>query len=155
LVARAPGCRVSLGCVGAQLWLGPLARIVTTTADWFGADQDRARKNAFIAQIPPASGVVAPLPYLSHLAMREKLYSLHYVLKGLKTLSRSSYQPPSPPDFVLIDYRDSATFDPGASFDHPTMKTVDCRTIPSRDRLLPGSRNTAACAADEQDEITL
>src|SRR5207302_4733467 len=155
LVARAPGCRVSLGCVGAQLWLGPLARIVTTTADWFGADQDRARKNAFIAQIPPASGVVAPLPYLSHLAMREKLYSLHYVLKGLKTLSRSSYQAPSPPDFVLIDYRDSATFDPGAGFYHPAMKTVDGRIIPSSDRLLHDFLKGAVWIADEEDELTL
>src|SRR5207253_3451117 len=95
LVSRATAWLVILGCVAAQIWLGPVSRIVTTTADWFEAGQERARKNAFIAQIPPASSVVAPLPYLSHLAMREKLYSLHYILKGLKTLSRSSYEPPS------------------------------------------------------------
>jgi len=155
VVSQAAAWLVILGCVAAQIWLGPLAQIVTTTADWFGAGQDRARKNAFIAQIPPASSVVAPLPYLSHLATREKLYSLHYVLKGLKTLSRSSYQPPSPPDFVLIDYRDSATFDPGAGFYHPTMKTVDGRIIPSSDRLLHDFLKGAVWTADEQDELTL
>src|SRR5213082_20549 len=117
--------------------------------------KERARKSAFIAQIPPVSSVVAPLSYLSHLAMREKLYSLHYVLKGLKTLGRSSYQPPSPTDFVLIDYSDSATFDPGAGFYHPTMKTVDGRIIPSSDRLLHDFLKKAAWTADEQDELTL
>jgi uncharacterized membrane protein len=154
-VPRAAAWLIIVGCVVAQIWLGPVSRIVTTTADWFEAGQERARKNAFITQIPPASSVVAPLPYLSHLAMREKLYSLHYILKGLKTLSRSSYEPPSSTDFVLIDYRDSATFDPGAGFYHPTMKTVDGRIIPSSDRLLHDFLKRAVWTADEQDELTL
>ncbi len=154
-VSREAAWLVIVGCVAAQIWIGPLARIVTTTADWLGAGQERARKSAFIAQIPPASSVVAPLSYLSHMAMREKLYSLHYILKGLKTLSRSSYEPPSSTDFVLIDYRDSATFDPGAGFYHPTMKTVDGRIIPSSDRLLHDFLKRAAWTADEQDELTL
>ena len=154
-VSRAAAWLVIIGCVVAQIWIGPVSRIVTTTADWFEAGQDRARKNAFIAQIPPASSVVAPLPYLSHLAMREKLYSLHYILKGLKTLGRSSYQPPSATDFVLIDYRDSATFHPGAGFYHPTMKTVEGRIIPSSDRLLHDFLKGAVWTADEQDELTL
>ena len=42
-------------CDLPDLARAPLARVVTTTADWFGAAQDRARKSAFIAQIPPAS----------------------------------------------------------------------------------------------------
>jgi len=154
-VSRAAAWLVIIGCVVAQIWIGPVSRIVITTADWFEAGQDRARKNAFIAQIPPASSVVAPLPYLSHLAMREKLYSLHYTLKGLKTLGRSSYQPPAATDFVLIDYRDSATFDPGAGFYHPTMKTVEGRIIPSSDRLLHDFLKGAVWTADEQDELTL
>jgi len=154
-VSRVTAWLVIVGCVAAQIWVGPLGRIVTTTADWFGASEVRARNNAFIGQIPPASSVVAPLPYLSHLAMREKLYSLHYILKGLKTLSRSSYEPPSSTDFVLIDYRDSATFDPGAGFYHPAMKTVDGRIIPSSDRLLHDFLKKAAWTSDEQDELTL
>src|SRR5438067_13633661 len=98
---------------------------------------------------------MAPLSYLSHLAMREKLYSLHYILKGLKTLSRSSYQPPSSSDFVLIDYSDSATFDPGAGFYHPTMTTVDGQIIPSSDRLLHEFLNRDVWNSSEHAELTL
>ena len=142
-------------CLIAQFWLGLLSSIVSKNADWLQGGAERARKNAFIAQIPPASSVVAPLPYLSHLAMREKLYSLHYILKGLKTLSRSSYEPPAPADFVLIDYRDTATFDPSAGFYHPTMKTADGRIVPSSDRLLHDFLKRTTWTAQSQDELTL
>ena len=47
----------------------------------------------------PGASVVAPLSYLSHLAMREHLYSLHFILKGLRTLSHAPYEPPAPTDF--------------------------------------------------------
>ncbi len=146
---------IVVACMIAQFGLGLLSGIVSRNADWFEGGPDRARKNAFIAQIPPTSSVVAPLPYLSHLAMREKLYSLHYILKGLKTLSRSSYEPPPPPDFVLIDYQDTATFDPSAGFYHPTMKTVDGRIIPSSDRLLHDFLKRTRWNAESQDELTL
>jgi len=127
---------VILACVLAQIMLGPAGAIAKTTVNWFDGKDTRVRKQAFIGQIPPDASVLAPLPYLSHLAMRENLFSLHYVLKGLKTLSRSSYSPPPPTDFVLIDYNDSATFDPVAGYYHPKMKTVDDRVIPSSDLLL-------------------
>ena len=146
---------IVLACVIAQFWLGLLSAIVSNNGDWLKGAAERARKNAFIAQIPSTSSVVAPLPYLSHLAMREKLYSLHYILKGLKTLSRSLYPPPPPTDFVLIDYRDKATFDPRAGFYHPTMKTVDGRIIPSSDRLLHDFLKRTTWAAESQDELTL
>jgi uncharacterized membrane protein len=146
---------IVVACVIAQFWLGLLSGIVSRNADWLEGGPERASKNAFIAQIPPTSSVVAPLPYLSHLAMREKLYSLHYVLKGLKTLSRSVYEPPPPTDFVLIDYRDTATFDPSAGFYHPTMKTVDGRIIPSSDRLLHDFLKRTTWTAESQDELTL
>jgi uncharacterized membrane protein len=144
-----------LACVIAQMWLGPAGGIAATTADWFAHRSDRTRKNAFISQIPSRASVVAPLPYLSHLAMREKLYSLHYILKGLKTLSRASYQPPPPTDFVLIDYLDSATFDPGAGYYHPAMKTADGRIIPSSDRLLHDFLKRCRWTVDSRDELTL
>jgi hypothetical protein len=144
---------IIVACAVAQFSL--LSGIVSRNADWFEGGPERARKNALIAQIPPTSSVVAPLPYLSHLAMREKLYSLHYILKGLKTLSRSSYEPPPPTDFVLIDYRDSATFDPSAGFYHPTMKTVDGRIIPSSDRLLHDFLKRTTWTTESQDELTL
>ena len=120
----------------AQIVLGPSALLCSTMANWFTQKERRARQNAIVAEIPPGASVIAPLPYLSHLAMREKLYSLHYILKGLKTLSRASYEPPSPTDFVLIDYDDTSTFDASAGYYHPVMKTVDGRVIASSDRLL-------------------
>jgi len=124
-------------------------------ADWSARRADRLRKNAFIATIAPTASVLAPLPYLSHLALREKLFSLHYVLKGLKTLSRSSYETPPPTDFVLIDYGDSATFDASAGYYHPTMKTVDGRIIPSSDVLLHDFLKRASWIVNSSDELTL
>jgi uncharacterized membrane protein len=146
---------VIFACITAQILIGPAGDIRDTTANWFGGKQDRARKRALVHQIPRDASVLAPLPYLSHLAMREKLYSLHYVLKGLKTLSRSPYDPPPPTDFVLIDYDDSATFDAGAGYYHPTMKTVDGRVIPSSDRLLHESLQRCSWISSSSNELTL
>jgi uncharacterized membrane protein len=146
---------VVAACVAAQILLGPAGSIAASVMQWPSGQHDRARKIAFIAQISPAASVVAPLPYLSHLAMREKLYSLHYILKGLKTLSRSAYEPPPPTDFVLIDYNDSATFDPVAGYYHPAMKTVDGRVIPSSDRLLHDFLKRTSWAANSSNELTL
>jgi uncharacterized membrane protein len=142
-------------CAVAQLFLGPAPAIAATTADWFAHGADRIRKNQFVHKIPADASVLAPLPYLSHLAMREKLYSLHHVLKGLKTLSRESYQPPPPTDFVLIDYLDRATFDPTAGYYHPAMKTVDGRIIPSSDRLLHEFLRRVSWEVDCEDELSL
>jgi hypothetical protein len=142
-------------CVVAQIFLGPAGDIAATTANWFRGEQTRARKWAFVSQIPPGASVLAPLPYLSHLAMRENLYSLHYILKGLKTLSRSTYSPPPPTDFVLIDYGDSATFDAVAGYYHPAMKTIDGRVIPSSDRLLHEFLQRCSWTVRASDELTL
>jgi hypothetical protein len=87
--------------------------------------------------------------------MRENLHSLHYVLKGLKTLSRSAYSPPPPTDFVLIDYDDSATFDAVASYYHPAMHTVDDRVIPSSDRLLHEFLRRCSWTVCSSNELTL
>jgi uncharacterized membrane protein len=155
LIRRSLPYLVIVACIAAQILLGPACNILDTTASWFGGKQDRARKRAFIRQIPPDASVLAPLPYLSHLAMRENLYSLHYVLKGLKTLSRSTYSPPPPTDFVLIDYGDTATFDAVAGYYHPAMKTVDGRVIPSSDRLLHEFLDRCQWTARASDELTL
>jgi hypothetical protein len=120
-----------------------------------GGKQDRERKSALLERIPGDASVLAPLPYLSHLATREKLYSLHYVLKGLKTLSRAAFEPPPPTDFVLIDYDDSATFDPEAGYYHPAMKTVDGRVIPSSDQLLHEFLRRASWTTSASDQLTL
>jgi uncharacterized membrane protein len=146
---------VLAACLVAQTLLGPANGIAATAVNWFTGEQTRARKQAFIRQIPPEASLLAPLPYLSHLAMREELHSLHYVLKGLKTLSRATYSPPPPTDFVLIDYDDSATFDPIAGYYHPTMNTVDGRVIPSSDRLLHEFLGRCSWMVRASDELTL
>jgi hypothetical protein len=146
---------VVVACAFAQLLLGPAAGIVSSIAQLFSPTPERASKIAFIQHIPPKASVVAPLPYLSHLATREKLYSLHYILKGLKTLSRSTYQAPAPTDFVLIDYDDSATFDPDAGYYHPAMKTVDGNVIASSDSLLHNFLRQSAWTASSSNELTL
>jgi uncharacterized membrane protein len=146
---------VIAACIAAQILLGPASSVAATTANWFSGEQTRARKQAVITQIPPEASILAPLPYLSHLAMRENLHSLHYVLKGLKTLSRSTYSPPPPTDFVLIDYEDSATFDAVAGYYHPAMKTIDGRVISSSDRLLHEFLQRCAWTVRASDELTL
>jgi uncharacterized membrane protein len=146
---------VVTACVGAQLLLGPAAAVVASMTQSPAKSAERARKTAFLEQIAPSASVVAPLPYLSHLAMREKVYSLHFILKGLKTLSRSRYDPPPPADFVLIDYEDSATFDPDAGYYHPVMKTVDGSVIASSDRLLHDFLKRASWTAISSNELTL
>ena len=146
---------VLAACLAMQISLGPAGSVLTEITQWRSGVAERARKTAFINQISPSASVVAPLPYLSHLAMREKLHSLHYILKGLKTLSRSAYEPPPPTDFVLIDYGDSATFDSVAGYYHPAMKTVDGRVIPSSDRLLHEFLRRASWMVSSSDELTL
>ena len=142
-------------CITAQILLGPAEAVISNFTQWSSGKDERARKQAFVGKISPPASVVAPLPYLSHLAMREKLYSLHYILKGLKTLSRETYEPPPPTDFVLIDYDDSATFDAGAGYYHPAMKTVDGRVIPSSDRLLHDFLKRGSWTVDSSNELTL
>jgi uncharacterized membrane protein len=154
-IPRALFGTVIIACVAAQIFWGPAAAIGSTTADWFAKASDRARKNAFIANISPQASVVAPFPYLSHLAMREKLYSLHHILKGLKTLSHQVYEQPPPTDFVLIDYLDSATFDAASGYYHPTMKTADGRIVPSSDRLLYDFLRRTSWVVNSLDELVL
>ncbi len=146
---------VIAACLAAQIFLGPAGAIAAATENWFSGEETRARKQAVISQIPPEASVLAPLPYLSHLAMRQNLYSLHFVLKGLKTLGRSPYSPPPPTDFVLIDYGDSATFDPVAGYYHPAMKTVDGRVIPSSDLLLHEFLQRCSWTVHASNELTL
>jgi uncharacterized membrane protein len=154
VVAAAPVLLV-LSCLAAQLWIGPAPATGSELLNQSAHRADRARKKAFVAQIPADASVVAPLPFLSHLAMREKLYSLHYILKGLKTLSRERYEPPLPTDYVFIDYGDSATFDVGAGYYHPTMRTVDGTIVPSSDQLLQDFLGGASWDVESDGKLTL
>jgi uncharacterized membrane protein len=146
---------VVAACLISQFILGPTGGIIATAQNWRATGVDRARRADLIRQVPPGASIVAPLPYLSHLAMREHLFSLHYVLKGLKTLSRARYEPQPPTEFVLIDYEDSATFDAGAGYYHPTMKTVDGGVVPSSEKLLHEFLSRRSWSVGSSNELTL
>ena len=96
-----------------------------------------------------------PRSLISHTWPCESASPLHYILKGLKTLSRSRYEPPPPTEFVLIDYNDSATFDPGAGYYHPTMKTVDGRVVSSSEKLLHEFLRGRSWSVNSSNELTL
>ena len=146
---------VIIACLIGQFWIGPAAIVESELLDQTARRADRQRKQAFLDKIPADARVVAPLPYLSHLATREKLYSLHYILKGLKTLSHERYVPPDPNqiDFVLIDFNDTATFDVGAGFYHPVMQGADGSILPSSDQLLGTFLMQGRYWAEARDEI--
>jgi uncharacterized membrane protein len=155
VVRRGTPFLIVIACVAAQILLGPAESVAKNVTQWRASESDRTRKTAFINQIPPTASLVAPLPYLSHLAMRERIFSLHFILKGLRTLSRTAYEPPDPTDFVLIDYDDSATFDPLAGYYHPPMKMADGRVVPSSDRLLHDFLRRASWTVTASNELTL
>lgn len=112
-------------------------------------------KQPLIQSIAPDSSIVASMPYLAHLANRERLYSLHHILKGLKTLSGAEYQPPEEIETVVIDYGNRWTFDPVAGYYHPKMRTTDGRIIPSSDRLLHEFLRKERWDVDSINELTI
>ncbi len=146
---------ILLACIAGQIIVGPARAMAESTSAWWRGKDERARKTALLARIPARASVVAPLPYLSHLATREELHSLHYILKGLRTLSRQSFSMPKPTDYVLIDYADSATFDREAGYYHPAMRTVDGRIIASSDTLLHEFLKQQSWDSHSWDELTL
>jgi uncharacterized membrane protein len=105
-------------------------------APFFEKDPQLFLKRGIVAEVPEKASVLAPLPFQSHLAAREEIYSLHLVLKGLKTLSRHRYAPPPPTDVVIADYTDQATFDSGSGYYHPAMQMNNGEVVPSSDVLL-------------------
>jgi hypothetical protein len=99
--------------------------------------------------------VTAGFPYLSHLAKREKLHSLHHILKGLKTLSGAEYRPPAPTDVVLLDTADLATFDRKARIFHPQFPDFRGRNVPASDMLLHDFLRQAEWRKLARNEFTL
>ena len=127
---------VTVGCAVGQFWFGPIKDVWQTATGAGAALWAREWKSAMLVAVPKDASVTAGLPYLSHLANRAELHSLHHVIKGLNTLSRTEYKPPAAPDAVVVDTADRATFDPAAGFFHPQMHTADDRIIPASDVLL-------------------
>ena len=126
---------VAVGCVVSQFWFGPIKSVYRTVTGASGVLRAKEWKSAMLVAVPKDASVTAGLPYLSHLTNRERLYSLHHVLKGLNTLSRSEYKPPTGIDAVVIDTADTATFDPNAGYFHPQM-ALGSKVIPASDVLL-------------------
>ncbi len=127
---------ITVACVVCQLWFGPIKSVWNTAKTAGPALWAQEWKSAMLVAVPKDASVTAGMPYLSHLTNREKLYSLHHILKGLNTLGRTEYKPPAPTDAVIIDVADRATFDTSAEIFHPKMVTVDKRVIPASDTLL-------------------
>jgi Predicted membrane protein (DUF2079) len=152
---RLVAAAIVLACLAGQVWVGPvrsLAREFPTIAEQI---ETRAWKAELLTRIPRDASVMAGVPYLSHLATRERLLSLHHTLKGLKTLSRATYETPAPTDAVFIDYEDHATFSTVAGYYHPRMRTADGREVPSSDRLLHEFLRQHEWRATSRHSVTL
>jgi len=127
---------VLLACALAHFRFGA-ARELTAEIPGLGAVlEEREWKAQMLSRIPEGNSVTASLGFLSHLAKRENVISLHHVLKGLKTLSVEAYTPPPVGDAVLIDYGDPRTFDAEAGYYHPRSHLDATRSMPSSDQLL-------------------
>lgn len=128
----------ALGCVVLQGWIGPYRAIGGEWARREGTLWERALRQRMLEplQRDPSLAVAAGLPYLSHLATRQKLHSLHFVLKGVKTLSTARYTPGYEPDAVLVDCSDDATFSHTSAFYHPSAPSMGGAPLPSSEVLL-------------------
>jgi uncharacterized membrane protein len=146
---------LAIACAICQVWFGPARRVWNTVAGARDAVRTHAWKKEMLASIPADASVTAGIPYLSHLAKRERLYSLHHILKGLVTLSRKTYTPPAPTDVVIVDAADAATFDRKAGNFHPRMKTVTGQIIPASDILLHEYLRGAQWQKSSRNELTI
>jgi uncharacterized membrane protein len=132
---RGAAFAVLAACALAHLRFGPARELIAEIPGLNAKLDEREWKAHLIENIPADASVTAVQPFLSHLAKRERLYSLHHVLKGLKTLSKEPYVPPLT-DVVVIDYGDLSTFSTVAGFYHPRSRADAERYVPSSDRLL-------------------
>jgi len=127
---------ILLACAVAHFRFGPAHELVQEIPGMSAMLEEREWKAQMLADIPDNASVTAGLGFLSHLAQRENIISLHHILKGLKTLSTTTYTPPPPGDVVVIDYADTLTFNTFAGYYHPWSHVDATHSIPSSDRLL-------------------
>lgn len=142
-------------CVVAHAWWGPARELVSQVPLVTRILAERAWKAQMLAAVPPTASVTAPVPYLSHLATREQLVSLHHILKGLKTLSTATYTPPPASDVVIIDAADEFTFSTEAGYYHPRMRTDAGGEVASSDRLLHEYLRPHPWRAQRRNELTI
>lgn len=147
---------VFAACAVMQLIQGPLQDVPAELATVSEMDWQRTWKAREIAAIEADSklSVTASQPYLSHLAQRKELHSLHHILKGLKTLSRQRYVP-RPTDRVIIDYGDASTFSVESGFYHPKMRTANGDIVPSSDELLHAFLASSAWQIQSTNELSV
>lgn len=142
-------------CVLAHFRFGEARRIASQVPAMGATLEEREWKAQMIADIPQDASVTAGLGFLPHLATRERLVSVHHILKGLKTLSVAAYTPPPPADVVIIDYADTLTFDTAAGFYHPYSHLEGGSFVPSSDRLLHEYLAPVAWHATAKNSLTV
>ncbi len=151
---RAIAFAVLAGCTLSHVWFGPGRGLIAQVPGLSAKLEEREWKAQMIADIPPEASVTAVQPFLSHLAKRGHLYSLHHVLKGLKTLSKEPYTPPLT-DVVVIDYSDLNTFSTVAGFYHPRSRDGAEHFVPSSDRLLHEYLRQRTWRVQARNELTV
>lgn len=73
----------------------------------------RRHYDTLLAQIPPDSNIAASFRFLPHLALRNRVQSLHHLYTGTYTLSTKAYPIPSDLDYLVMDEQDTTFTDPG------------------------------------------
>lgn len=155
-VQRTLAWAVAVACaasVANQVWRGPVQSWMALPPGQ--TENGVAQLRAQLATIPPDASVVAGFPLLSHLATRERLYSLHLLLKGLKVLSDQPCPLPPLVDVVVVDYADLATFDASQGYYHPVMRKVGGGVVPSSDQLLNAYLRRGAWEVESRDAVTV
>ena len=142
-------------CVLAHVWWGPARGLVAEVPQLSARLEEREWKAQMLRAVPESASVTAAVPYLSHLAKREQLVSLHHILKGLKTLSTAAYTPPPASEVVIIDYEDTLTFSTVAGYYHPRMHTDVDSEVASSDRLLHEYLRPHAWRAHSRNQLTI
>lgn len=142
-------------CVLAHLRWGPARELAREIPHLATILERREWKAQMLRAVPETASVTAAVPYLSHLATREQLISLHHILKGLKTLSTAAYTPPPASEVVILDYADTFTFSTVAGYYHPQMQTRADREVASSDRLLHEYLRPHSWHARSRNELTV
>jgi uncharacterized membrane protein len=142
-------------CAGFHFRFGPARELVREIPGLSNALEEREWKAEMLSKIPDDASVTAGLGFLSHLAKRENVISLHHILKGLKTLSIIAYTPPPPGDVVMIDYADNLTFSTVAGYYHPWSHVDATHSIPSSDRLLNDYLRQAQWTTESRNSVAL